>query len=109
MEVSGEGDFELKYGNPSLLSGGKWVAVEFKSTLLRVGAPWADCTGSALAAPSYAVGTIMPILFGGPNVNSIALKPGFPSYDDAIADLSGVSVPVKVVLEIFSPDKSTYT
>jgi hypothetical protein len=109
MEVSGEGDYELKYGNPNLLSGGKWVAVEFKSTLLRVGAPWADCTGSALAAPSYAVGSIVPILFGGPNVNSIALKAGFPSYDDAIADLSGVSVPVQVVLGVFNADKTSYT
>merc|ERR1719197_821602 len=102
MEVSGEGDYEIMYGNPGLVSGGKWVAVEFKSTLLRVGAPWADCTGGVLAAASYSVGAIIPILFGGPNVNSIALKAGLPSYDDAIADLSGVLVPVKVVLEVFN-------
>jgi hypothetical protein len=109
MEVSGEGDFEVKYGNPTLVSGGKWVAVEFKSTLLRVGAPWADCSGDVLPAPTYTLGSIMPILFGGPNLNSIALAEGSASYLDAIADLSGVSVPVKVVLEIFSPDKTTYT
>jgi hypothetical protein len=109
MEVSSEGDFELKYGNPNLVSGGKWVAVEFKSTLLRVGAPWADCTDSELADPAYSVGSIMPILFGGPNTNSVALRAGFSSYYDAIAELSGVSVPVKVVLEIFNADKTTYT
>merc|ERR1719316_1020683 len=108
MEVKDEGDFEIRYGNPNLhtdagtASGHKWVAVEFKSTLLRVGAPWADCTGSSLDAPSYSIGTIMPVLFGGPNVNSVALKAGNPSYDDAIAEVSGVTVPVKVVLEIFN-------
>jgi hypothetical protein len=108
MEVSDEGDYEFKYGNPGLVSGGNWVAVEFKSTLLRVGTPWADCTGSTLAAPSYTVGMVQPILFGGPNLNSIALKAGFASYDDAIAELSGATVPVKVVLEIFSSG-ATYT
>ena len=37
MEVSTVGDFEVKYGNPALSVDGKWVANEFKSTLLRVG------------------------------------------------------------------------
>ena len=45
MEVKDEGDYEVKFGNPYLTSnGGKWVAVEFKQTLLRVGTPWAHCT-----------------------------------------------------------------
>jgi hypothetical protein len=44
----------------------------------------------------------MPILFGGPNLNSIALLAGNPSYLDVIAELEGVTVPVKVVLEIFN-------
>ena len=57
---------EVKYGNPGLVSGGYWVAVEFKETLLRVGTPWADCTGDTLDTASYDVGTIAPILFGGP-------------------------------------------
>jgi len=110
MEVSGEGDYEVKYGNPGLVSGGYWVAVEFKETLLRVGTPWADCTdGLTLDTASYDVGTIAPILFGGPNLNSIALKDGFPSYDDVIAELSGVTVPVKVVLEIFNAGTTSYT
>merc|ERR1719506_3614021 len=82
MEVKDEGDYEVKYGNPNLVSDGKWVAVEFKETLLRVGTPWADCSGSTLDAASYDVGSIMPILFGGPNLNSIALKDSSPSYFD---------------------------
>merc|ERR1719316_233889 len=108
MEVSDEGDYEVKYGNPYLVDGTKWVAVEFKDTLLRVGTPWADCTGSTLATESYDVGIIAPILFGGPNLNSISLKAGNPSYEDVIAELSGVTVPVKVVLEIFNAG-TTYT
>merc|ERR1719183_2077130 len=109
MEVSEEGDYEVMYGNPGLVSGGYWVAVQFKSTLLRVGTPWAECSGAALGAASYSVGSIMPILFGGPNLNSIALPAGNPSYLDVIAELSGVTVPVKVVLEIFSTSVTSYT
>merc|ERR1719324_1002427 len=109
MEVKDEGDYEVKYGNPYLLSDDKWVAVEFKDTLLRVGTPWADCTGDALDTASYDVGTIAPILFGGPNLNSIALKDGFPSYLDVIAELSGTTVPTKIVLEIFNAGTTTYT
>jgi hypothetical protein len=98
------------YGNPYLTqTDGKWVAVQFKSTLLRVGTPWAECSGATLGGSTYVVGSIMPILFGGPNLNSVALKAGFPSYDDVIAELSGVTVPVKVVLEVFTADKKTYT
>jgi hypothetical protein len=109
MEVKDEGDYEVKYGNPSLVSDGKWVAVEFKETLIRVGTPWADCSDSILGSDSYDVGSIMPILFGGPNTNSISLQDGNPSYFDVISELSGVTVPVKVVLEIFNADKTTYT
>ena len=101
------------YGNPDLkLADGKWVAVQFRSTLLRVGTPWADCTNNEQGAAAYAVGSIMPILFGGPNLNSIALRAGFPSYLDVISELQGVSVPVKVVLEIFpitAINKDRYT
>merc|ERR1719472_101900 len=97
------------YGNPGLHYNDKWVAVQFRSTLLRVGTPWAECSGATLGGSTYVVGSIMPILFGGPNLNSIALKAGLPSYDDVIAELSGVQVPVKVVLEIFNADKTSYT
>jgi len=109
MEVSDEGDYEVMYGNPGLVSGGYWVAVQFKSTLLRVGTPWAECSGTSLTTASYTVGSIMPILFGGPNLNSISLAAGNPSYPEVISELSGVTVPVKVVLEIFSASKTTYT
>ena len=34
---------------------------------------------------------------------------GSPSYLDVISELTGVTVPVKVVLEIFNTDKKTYT
>jgi hypothetical protein len=109
MEVQDEGDYELRYGNPYLVSDGRWVAVEFKETLLRVGTPWAECTDDALGEASYEVGSIMPILFGGPNLNSIALKAGNANYYDVIAELTGVSVPVKVVLEIFNAEQTSYT
>jgi hypothetical protein len=109
MEIEKEGDYEIMYGNPNLVADSKWVAVQFKSTFLRVGAPWADCSGSTLGASSYSVGSIMPVLFGGPNTNSIALKAGNPNYFDVITELSGVTVPVKVVLEIFNADKTSYT
>jgi hypothetical protein len=109
MEVKDEGDYEIKYGNPNLVSDDKWVAVEFKETLLRVGTPWADCSDYALGTESYAVGSTMPVLFGGPNLNSIALAAGNPNYEDVIAELAGVTVPVKVVLEIFNTGKKTYT
>ena len=89
------------YGNPNLKSGDKWVAVQFRKTLLRVGTPWADCASSSEDNYEYPVGSIMPILFGGPNLNSIALRAGNPSYLDVIDELQGVTVPVKVVLEIF--------
>ena len=109
MEVSEEGDYEVMYGNPGLVSGGYWVAVQFKSTLLRVGTPWAECAAETLGAPTYTVGSIMPILFGGPNLNSIAAPAGASNYLDVIAELSGVTVPVKVVLEIFSGSLTSYT
>jgi hypothetical protein len=109
MEVKDAGDYEVKYGNPLIVSNYKWVAVEFKKTFLRVGTPWAECSGDVLGAVSYDVGSIMPLLFGGPNLNSIALQEGLPNYLDVIAELSGVTVPVKVVLEIFNADKTTYT
>ena len=98
------------YGNPGLVSGGKWVAVQFRSTLLRVGTPWATCgTDAVQATETYPVGSIMPILFGGPNLNSIAASAGASNYFDVIAELSGVTVPVKVVLEIFSASLTLYT
>jgi len=49
MEVKDEGDYEVMFGNPNLVNtDGKWVAVQFKQTLLRVGTPWAECSDSTL-------------------------------------------------------------
>jgi len=113
MEVSEEGDYEVMYGNPKIIGSNsgddKWVAVQFRSTLLRVGTPWAECADATLGDAEYTVGSIMPILFGGPNLNSIALAEGEPNYLDVISELSGVTVPVKIVLEIFNKDKTSYT
>ena len=36
VQVSGEGDYELKFGNPHLQYLDRWIAFEFKNTLLRV-------------------------------------------------------------------------
>jgi hypothetical protein len=107
MEVKDEGDYEVKFGNPNLLNtDSNWVAVEFKQTLLRVGTPWADCTAGSLATESYSVGAIMPILFGHPNLHSIALAAGFSSYTVAASELTGVTVDTKVVIEV---DFTSYT
>ena len=77
MEVKDEGDYEVMFGNPNIKNeGDKWVAVQFKQTLLRVGSPWAECTGTDIGTSSYSLGMIAPILFGGPNTNSIALVAG---------------------------------
>ena len=48
----------------------------------------------------------MPVLFGHPNLHSIARKDGFPSYNDVIAELEDVTVPVKVVLEVYNADNA---
>merc|ERR1719182_1286395 len=110
MEVKDEGDYEVMFGNPNLVnSGGKWVAGQFKSTLLRVGTPWAECSGDVLAAESMSVGAIAPILYGHPHLHSISLKDGFPSYDTVVSELAGTTVDVKVVLEIFSETVTSYT
>merc|ERR1719420_702399 len=88
---------------------GNWVAIEFKQTLLRVGTPWAKCEGEVLANDTYSVGAIVPVLFGHPNLHSVALKAGFPSYDKYIAKLKGTTAEVKIVLEIFNEDIKSYT
>jgi len=102
MEVSVEGDFEIKYGTPQIVSQGtvgdasaRWVAHEFKQTLLRVGSPWADCASGATGTVDYGqVGTILPALYGNPSLN-------IDTYNSLIADLGTPSVPVKVVLQIY--------
>jgi hypothetical protein len=109
MEVADEGDYEVMFGNPYLKNtDNKWVAVQFRQTLLRVGSPWAACgtAGTDLDDSSYSLGMIAPILFGGPNTNSIAPLAGASNYNDVIAELAGTKLDVKVVLEIY-PSSST--
>lgn len=108
MEVSEIGDYEVKYGNPKIVSTydgeERWVAVEFKSTLLRVGSPWAECSGDAVPeADKYEnIGTIIPAFYGKPN-------PNLKKYMDLAESLEGASVPVKVVLQIFTVDTKLYS
>jgi hypothetical protein len=112
MVVADKGDYELMYGNPNLnttyyddygTSTTRWVAVQFKKTLLRVGSPWADCTDDELATEgTYDVGTIIPAYFGHPNLN-------LQKYKDLATDLADTPVPVQVVLEIFDKDTKLYT
>jgi hypothetical protein len=107
MEVSGEGDFELKFGNPFLTynagNGDNWIAFEFKRSLLRVGSPWAQCSGSTAGTADYTgVGSIIPAYFGHPYNNR-------ESYELLISELAGVTVPVKVILQMFGPDIEIWT
>jgi hypothetical protein len=85
MEVSDIGDYEVKYGNPQIKTtahtdgtdpDGRWVAVEFKSTLLRVGSPWAECETDpeVLEENKVDIGTIIPAFFGHPNLNKEAYE-----------------------------------
>ena len=40
MEMSVNGDYEMRYGNPQLVTtNDKWIAIEFKKSQLRVGSP----------------------------------------------------------------------
>jgi hypothetical protein len=84
----------------------RWVAVQFKQTLLRVGSPWADCSDEALATETYPeIGSIIPAYFGHPALN-------LQMYKDLAAeifDAGGAELPVKVVLEIFDADTKLYT
>ena len=61
MEMSVNGDYEMRYGNPQLVtSNDKWIAVEFKKSQLRVGSPWADCTTDGDDLTEAAYGTVGP-------------------------------------------------
>jgi hypothetical protein len=101
MAVAERGDYEVKYGNPRLQFDDKWIANEFKSTLLRVGTPWADCSDDKLGTETYDIGAIIPATYGHPNLQK-------HKYEALIAELQGAKVDVSVVLEIFNKDiKST--
>jgi hypothetical protein len=115
MEVSDIGDYEIMYGNPQFSyeytdpktseTETRWVAVQFRNTLLRVGSPWAECDDDDALPETGAysdIGTIVPAFFGHPNVNLAA-------YKTLAADLKDSSVKVKVALEIFDNETKMYT
>jgi len=102
MEVSKEGDYEVKYGNPRLKFAGKWIANEFKSTLLRVGTPWADCSGAEPTAETFDVSAIIPATYGHPNLNRA-------KYAALVDELKDSAVDVSVVLEVFNAEIKDWT
>jgi len=113
MEVSDRGDYEVKYGNPQIVTkpsdgsdpDGRWVAVEFKSTLLRVGSPWAECKADpdVLEKNKVDIGTIIPAFFGHPNLN-------LEAYEEFIAEVTATTLSdVSVVFEIFGDGTMTKT
>jgi len=118
MVVDDKGDYEVMYGNPFIntsystegpaaadgSTGDRWVAVQFRETLLRVGSPWAECSSDALVAGSgsYEIGAIIPAFFGHPNLN-------LQEYIDFADDMATTEVPTRVVLEIFTDTVKNYT
>jgi hypothetical protein len=107
MSLPDHGDFEVKYGTPYLKNdcpatgcdpnnegSGKWIALEFKSTLLRVGNPWGSCG----AGNSYSgVGAIVPLYLGHPNTNR-------QSYDDVATIIkTHTNIPIYVVVQMYTP------
>jgi hypothetical protein len=96
IEVSNAGDYEIRYGNPNLKYGDKWVAVEFKKTLLRIGTPWADCGDEFVIDPNQKdLGMIIPAWYENPALNSAM-------YQKTIDDLYRTTTPTTVVLQIFA-------
>jgi hypothetical protein len=99
MEVSNSGDYEIRYGNPNLAYGDKWVALEFKKTLLRIGTPWADCGDEYVEDPNKQdLGMIIPAWYENPALNSAM-------YDQTINNLYQTTTPTTVVVQVFTPVK----
>jgi hypothetical protein len=99
IEVSNSGDYEIRYGNPALAYGDKWVAIEFKKTLLRIGTPWADCGDEYEEDPNQQdLGMIIPAWYENPALNSAM-------YERTISDLYSTTTPTTVVLKIFTAVK----
>jgi hypothetical protein len=121
MEMSKDGDYELRYGNPQLAvpgytdTGDRWVAVEFKKSQLRVGSPWSICTGGAAAGIDSAdydgVGTIVPMYLGNPSLLIHDYKAVHTELSAAFA--ANKAVPTKIILNIYTPTadstSQTYT
>merc|ERR1719265_1495370 len=84
------------------------VAVEFKSTILRVGSPWANCDESHNVVDEITdVGVILPAFFGRPTPLSSGSRYA-DDYQALLDDLDQVDVPVSVVLEIFTEERGSW-
>jgi sugar lactone lactonase YvrE len=106
MEVSRRGDFEVRYGNPNMVFEGNWLASEFRSSLLRVGSPWADCgLAEGDAGSPRRLGAILPALYGHPYLDG-----GEAKYAQLVAGFADApNVTVYVVLEVFHAGKNDWT
>jgi hypothetical protein len=103
MEVSDNGDYEIRYGNPQLkTSDDKWIALEFKTHQLRVGDPFGDATAKD------DLGSIVPVYLGNPALNIQDYKDVATTLKTALNAASHANkVATKVVLPIFTPDAVT--
>jgi len=95
-EVSNAGDYEIRYGNPNFKINGKWVAIEFRKTLLRIGTPFSDCGDLYEAAPNKLdLGMVIPAFYENPALNQAM-------YYKTIGDLQGTTSPTTVAIRIFT-------
>jgi len=107
MVMDKDGDFEVRYANPSLTtSTGKWIAFEFKKHQLRVGSPWSTCTRGAATASTNAytgIGTIIPVYLGNPALLIADYKRVKTTLEGAYTG-NAANVPTKIILPIFTPE-----
>merc|ERR1719387_3182487 len=100
MEVSHPGDWELRYSNPALAYGEKWVSIEFKKTMLRIGTPWAFCEGIDVyeeEPQELDLGMVIPVWYENPALNKAM-------YERTIDDLGGTTTPTQVAIKIFTAE-----
>jgi len=99
MEMSDDGDYEIRYGNPQLYTTeNKWIALEFKSTQLRVGTPPGATSGNA------DLGTIVPAYLGNPALRIHDYKEMSETLGTAIGAVTAdKKAATKVILPIFTP------
>jgi hypothetical protein len=103
MEVSHPGDWELRYSNPELSYGEKWVSIEFKKTNLRIGTPWAFCEGIDVyeeTPQELDLGMVIPVWYENPALNQAM-------YERTISDLGGTTTPTQVAIKIFTQETCT--
>jgi len=101
--VSHPGDWELRYSNPALTYGEKWVSIEFKKTMLRIGTPWAFCEGIDVYEEdpiALDLGMVIPVWFENPSLNHAM-------YERMIQDLHGTTTPTQVAIKIFTAEQCT--